>query len=90
MEETSQQRGDAHSHEAERDPNVERPSKRARIDPDGHSGPSPKSEDSDDDWDEDASIPAQKAEPRASDLYLDTVGLSNKITKCYTYSPCQR
>ncbi|KAJ2923859.1 hypothetical protein H1R20_g13240, partial [Candolleomyces eurysporus] len=73
MAERSQQRGAAHSHEADDDSNVERPSKRARIDLDGQPVPSTKSENSDDDWEEDASIPAQKAEPRASDLYLDTI-----------------
>ncbi|KAJ2912491.1 hypothetical protein MD484_g7927, partial [Candolleomyces efflorescens] len=73
MAETSQQRGAAHSHEADHDSNVERPSKRARIALDGQAGPSTKSDYSDDDWEEEVAIPAQKAEPMASDLYLDTI-----------------
>jgi hypothetical protein len=90
MAETSQQRGAAHSHEADHDSNVERPSKRARIALDGQAVPSTKSENSDDDWEEEVSIPAQKAEPRASDLYLDTVGLFNNLTISCAYTPCQR
>jgi U4/U6.U5 tri-snRNP-associated protein 2 len=79
MAEQSAKRVDTDAYDADSIANQERPPKRARMDADGPdvASTTKQSEDMDDEWEEEdaTTAPAQAVEPRAADLYLDTVSL---------------